>query len=110
MRITLIPIRSDATLALHRAGDVLTINGDALDLSVIPDGATLPAAAVASEWLAAPISRTGGVLHLTLLLPHGWIPDPAPPEASVVLFPEPIVVTEDGPVVLPSWSPEEHAE
>jgi hypothetical protein len=44
MHITLTPMRHDATLTLHRAGEVLTINGDPLDLSVIPEGATLPGA------------------------------------------------------------------
>ncbi|WP_323041155.1 hypothetical protein [Gemmobacter sp.] len=107
MHITLSPIRSDAGLTLHRAGDVLTINGEALDLSVIPEGATLPAEAVACDWIAGPITRTAGGLHLTLLLPHGAIPDPAPPEALAVTHPAPITLTGDGPVLLPSWAPPE---
>ncbi len=41
MHITLSPMRRDGTLTLHRAGDVLTING-AFDFSGIGDGATLP--------------------------------------------------------------------
>lgn len=107
MHITLSPIRSDAALTLHRAGDVLTINGAVLDLSAIPEGATLPAGAVACDWIAGPITRTGGVLHLTLLLPHGAIPDPAPPEAQAVTHPAPLTLTGDGPVTLPHWAPED---
>ena len=109
MHITLSPIRSDAVLTLHRAGDVLTINGAALDLSVLAEGATLPAGAVACDWIAGPITRIGGALHLTLLLPHGAIPDPAPPEARAVTHPAPIILEGDGPVPLPHWAPEEPA-
>ena len=90
MHITLSPMRRDDTLTLHRAGDVLTVNGQELDLSALPEGATLPRAAVDCDWLASDITRTGGVLHLTLILPHGPIPWPAPPEASAVLYPAPI--------------------
>lgn len=105
MQITLSPIRSDATLVLHRTGDVLTINGAVLDLSAIPEGATLPAGAVACDWICGPISRTGGQLHLTLLLPHCAIPHPAPPEALAVTYPAPIHLSGDGPVPLPHWAP-----
>ncbi|WP_323041588.1 hypothetical protein [Gemmobacter sp.] len=78
MHITLSPIRSDEVLTLHRAGDMLTINGQSLDLSVISEGATLPAEAVNSPWIAGPISRIDGTLHLTLLFPHGAIPESSP--------------------------------
>ncbi len=96
MQITLSPIRSDEPLTLHRAGDVLSINGAALDLSGIPEGATLPASAVDCPWIAGPISRQSGVLHLTLALPHGAEAPPA------VLFPAPLTVTTDGPILLPT--------
>lgn len=105
--LTLSPIRSDEDLTLHCAGDVLTINGHTLDLAAIPDGATLPAEAVGSLWIAGPITRSGGVLHLTLLFPHGPIPDPAPPGAAGVTHPTPIIITGDGPIPLPSYTPPE---
>ncbi|MDT8853500.1 hypothetical protein RNZ50_00330 [Paracoccaceae bacterium Fryx2] len=95
MHITLSPCRHDGTLTLHRAGDTLTVNGEPFDLAGIPEGATLPRAAVACDWLGSDITRTGGVLHLTLILPHG--PD-APPGT---LFPAPLLLTGDGPVALP---------
>ncbi len=84
-----------AVLTASKTGEVLTINGDSIDLSVIPDGATLPAGAIDSEWIVGPVERIGGVLHVTLLLPHGPNPSPA------VAFPEPITVTGDGPVEVP---------
>lgn len=95
MRITFSPQRRDDALAVSRSGDVLTINGDAVDLSAIPDGATLPADAIDNEWIAGEVHRIDGVLHVTLLLPHGANPSPA------VAFPEPITVTEDGPIAVP---------
>lgn len=95
MVITFSPQRRDDVLTVSKTGNVLTINGRALDLSVIPDGAILPAGAVDCEWITGPIERRDGMLHLTLLLPHG----PSPSQA--VAFPEPITVTEDGPIALP---------
>jgi hypothetical protein len=95
MHITLSPIRMDGTLALERRGDTLVFNGAALDLSAIPEGATLPAPAIDCPWITGGVERRDGALHLTLVLPHG--PD-APPET---LFPAPLVLTRDGPVDLP---------
>lgn len=96
MHITLSPVRLDETLAASRAGDVLTLNGDDFDFAQLPEGGTLPAEAIASEWIAGPVERINGELHLTLRLPHGANPSQA------VAFPEPIHVTQDGPVKLPT--------
>lgn len=104
MHITLSPQRRDETLILTRTGDTLTLNGQALDLSVIPEGATIPAEAIDSPWICGPITREAGVLHLHLLLPHGPIPHPAPPEADAVRFPQPITVTGNGPITLPRYT------
>ncbi|MGN6142416.1 MAG: hypothetical protein ACTHOP_02370 [Mesorhizobium sp.] len=82
-------------MAVTATGDVLTVNGDVLDFSGLPDGATLPAGAVDCEWIVGPVERIAGEIHLTLLLPHG----PAP--SAAVAFPEPIMVTVDGPVDVP---------
>ena len=78
------------------AGDVLTLNGEAFDITQLPEGGTLPAEAIVSEWITGPVSRINGVLHLALRLPLG----PNPSQAAA--FPEPIHVSEDGPVPLPT--------
>lgn len=95
MHITLSPVRLDESLTASRAGDVLTLNGEIFDFSPLPEGGTLPAEAIASDWITGPVSRIDGELHLTLRLPHG--PNPS----HAVAFPEPIHVTEDGPIPLP---------
>lgn len=83
-------------LAVTKHGGALTINGTTLDLSVIPDGATLPADAVDCEYVVDKIERIDGVLHLTLLLPYYSLPQP-----QGVLFPGPIVSPTDGELELP---------
>lgn len=104
MKINLCPIRRDDTLTLSRSGDTLTINGEIFDFSAIPDGATLPRAAVDCDWLASDVERVNGVLTLTVILPHG----PNAPEET--RFPEPLTLTTDGPIALPAYDAEETAE
>jgi hypothetical protein len=105
--ISFSPIRSDAILIPSLQGSVLTLNGEDLDFGPLPEGVVLPREAVNCDWLASEVTRIDGVIHLTLILPHGPIPWPAPPESRVVTHPEPILVTTDGPILLPSYSPEE---
>lgn len=95
MHITFSPIRSDATLIVSKQGDALTINGIAYDFSVIPEGATLPASAVDCEYITGNIERIDGVLHLSLILPHGPNPE------QEVAFPAPIINPPDGVLELP---------
>ena len=95
MQINLSPVRSDESLAVSRTGDALTINGTVFDFSKLPEGATLQASAVSSEWFTGPIERINGVLNMTLRLPHG----PCPSAATA--FPQPISLSQDGPVELP---------
>lgn len=82
-------------LTVTKAGDVLTINGEAFDFSTLPDGATIPAGEVPCEWVVGPVERIGGDLHVTLLLPHGADPSPA------VAFPNALIDPPDGPLVIP---------
>lgn len=96
MHIAFSPVRLDELLTATLAGDVLTLNGEAFDFSQLPEGGTLPAEAIASDWITGPVSRIDGELHLTLRLPHG--PNPS----QAVAFPEPVHVTEDGPIALPT--------
>ncbi|MND58156.1 Caudovirales tail fiber assembly protein [compost metagenome] len=70
MIIKLSPVRSDAHLSVAKAGDILEVNGVALDFSRLAEGATLPAEAVGCEFVIAPVERINGDLVLTLMLPH----------------------------------------
>lgn len=103
MHIKLSPVRTDKTLTATLSGDMLTLNGQAFDFGPLPDRATLPAEAIDSEWIVGPVERIDGELHLTLRLPHG--PNPS----QAVAFPEPIHVTEAGPIALP-FDPEPEPE
>lgn len=96
MRISLSPQLRDAELAVSKAGDVLTINGEAFDFSSLADGATIPAGEVPCEFITGPVERIGGELHLTLILPHG----PAPEAWQA--FPDPLISPPDGDLDLPS--------
>ncbi|URD40642.1 tail fiber assembly protein [Pseudomonas sp. BYT-5] len=95
MIIKLSPGLSDNTLSVSRLGDMLTLNNVALDFAQLPEGATLPAEAVSSEWVLDPIKREGGKLIVSLRLPHAL---DAPQSA---LFPDDIIDPPDGPVTLP---------
>ncbi len=101
MIIKLSPVRLDETLEVSVVGDVLTLNGEPFDFTQLPEGATLPSDAINSEWFVGPVERIGGELQLTLRLPHG--PNPS----QAVAFPQPITVTQDGPVLLPFDAPQE---
>jgi hypothetical protein len=100
MQITLSPARRDMPLTLSRNGDALTLNGEVFDFTPLPEGATLPHEAIASDWFAGPVERVGGTLRLTLVLPHGAN---APQET---LFPAPLTLTGDGPLTLPPYATE----
>ena len=95
MHISFSPQRRDDTISVIKSADTLTINGEVFDFSVIPDGAELPAEAVASDFVVGPVARIGGVLHLMLALPHG--PNPSPAAA----FPVALIDPPNGPLPLP---------
>lgn len=101
MRISFSPQRRDDTLTLERTStDRLRINGELFNFEPLPDGGTIPE--VPSEWIVGSVHRVDGEIHLTLILPHG--PNPS----QAVTFPQPITVTEDGPIVVPH--DEEHVD
>src|SRR6056297_3952892 len=103
MKLILSPTRMDEALTMTRTGDVLTLNGEALDFGPLPEGATLPKEAIDSQWIAGDVTREDGVLTVPVILPHGA----NAPEAT--RFPEPITLTGDGPVSLPAYDLEEGA-
>ena len=98
MKITLSPTRRDETLTASRDGDTLTLNGEEFDFSPLEESETLPADAIDSPWITGDVTRTDGVLHLTLRLPHGGN---APEETR---FPEPVIDPPDGEIALPMHS------
>lgn len=103
MRISFSPQRPAGALALTVAGELalnvdgdrLSINGEWFDFAGIPEGASLPADAVDSEFVTGEITRQAGTIALTIVLPHG----PNPP--SHVAFPATIEAA-DGPVAVPA--------
>jgi len=99
MRISFSPQRRDDLLEVIKDGDILIINGEAFDFTSLPDGGTIPAGTVPCAWIASDVERIEDELHLTLVLPHG--PNPS----QAVAFPEPITVTEDGPIAIPYDEP-----
>src|SRR5690606_35784277 len=95
MRISFSPQRRDDTLTVEKTGDRLRINGELFNFNTLPDGGTLPAGSIPCDWIVGPVERVDGEIHLTLVLPHG--PNPS----HAVAFPDPIKVTEDGPISVP---------
>lgn len=95
MIIQLSPIRSDRSLLLEKTGDILTINGEPFDFSVIPDEGLLSNDAITSDFIISDVERKNGEIELTLLCPH------SSDATEAQRFPEPITVTEDGEVQLP---------
>ena len=95
MNITLSPQLRNDPLEVSICGDALTLNGVELDFSQLPEGATLPRSAIDCPWVAGDVQRIDGVLQVSLLLPI------AADASNAARFPQPITVTQDGPVELP---------
>ena len=104
MRLTFSPQRRDVVLVLEKSsGDRLRINGELFNFDPLEEGATIPAGVVPCDWIVGPVERVDGELRLTVILPHG--PNPS----VAVAFPEHIVVTDEGPITLPSDPASEEA-
>lgn len=95
MILKLSPVRSDSELSVFRLGDMLTVNKVAFDFAQLPDGASLPAESVSSDYVLDPVERHDGKLIVTLRLPHAA---DAPESAR---FPVDIVDPAEGAVQLP---------
>jgi hypothetical protein len=95
MHISFSPQRVDGAMTVIKDGDKLRINGELFSFISLPDGATLPAGEVPCEWIAGPVDRIDGEIHLTLILPHG--PNPS----QAVAFPEPLINPPDGELAIP---------
>lgn len=95
MKINLSPQRRDDTLTVTKQGDALTINGTEYDFTELPDGGSLPAEAVDSDFVVGTVERVNGELELTFTLPHGAN------ASESARFPEPIINPADGELELP---------
>lgn len=95
MRIIFSPCRRDDTLTLEKLGDRLRINGELFNFGPLKEGDVLLTGTVPCEWIVGPVERVNGEIRITIMLPHG--PNPS----LAVAFPEPITVTEDGPIPMP---------
>lgn len=96
MRISFSPSRREGILWLEKTmGDRLRINGELFNFGPLNDGDTIPAGEIPCDWIVGPVEKVDGEVRLTLILPHG----PTPSQA--VAFPEPMTVTEDGPIAVP---------
>jgi hypothetical protein len=80
-------------VVLGKIGDTLIVNGDPLNFSSLPDGAELPAEAMENDAVEGNVSRTGDEIRLTVVLPYEVL--------GHVDAPEPLMITEDGPITLP---------
>jgi len=100
MKLILYPQRRDDELSLSLNGERLTISGDVLDLSTIPDGATVPMEAIDNPFICGPIERIDGELHVSLLLPRAT-PFGVFDEEGTMRQPFEVTVTQDGEISLP---------
>jgi hypothetical protein len=100
MIIKLSPQRRDDRLTIIKSGSVLVVNGEEFDFSSMAEGATLPRAAISSEWFAGDVEMVDGEIILTMLLPN---PVNYSPEQA---FPADMINVPDGPVALPLPLPE----
>ncbi len=84
-----------SSLIVSVSGAVLSINGDAIDLSPLGDGDLLPAEAAQALHSAIayePIECIDGTIRLTLAQPYGY---------TEAWYGPPIIVDQNGPVTLP---------
>ena len=82
IKINFSPVRADVKTEASLSGLILTVNGEAFDLSLIEDGATIQHPVIQN------CTRTGDHYELALTLTHG---NPAPHETR---FPEPQTVAD----------------
>lgn len=100
MKIIFYPQRRDDELSLSLQDEHLTISGDVLDLSTIPDGATVPMEAIDNPFVCGPIERIDGELHISLLLPRST-PFGVFDDDGKMRPPCELSISQDGEIALP---------
>lgn len=94
MILNLSPQVREDTLELSVASDVVTINGEAFDFGPLNEGDILPGEAVSSEFVVGDVTRTGGAIVMTIILPTSQA------STAAANFPTPITQS-NGTVELP---------
>lgn len=95
MKIHWSPTRMDDSYNLEYIADALILDGEIFDFAALPEGATLPAAAIDNKYFVGPVERIGGEIVVHLLLPHG------PNASQAALFPEVMSLKMNGAVEMP---------
>lgn len=103
MKIRLWPDLVDWAIEASVNGEVLTLNGEKFDFSVIPEGYRLPGSVVGNKWFVESdyVERIDGELRLTIRLPVQW---GSPEEVRNPAQPLVISITE-GKVHFPDTTP-----
>jgi len=71
MKIKFTPSRMNYQAQGFVDGDIISINGEVLDFSALGEGDILPCEAVGNDMVASEITRINGVIHLSVISPHG---------------------------------------
>ena len=105
MKIKLWPDLVDWPLEASVSGNIITINGENIDLSGIPDGFRLLGSAIGNRFFVESefVERNCDTLHLTLRLPVVW----DSPEQHRNPAEQLILDVQSGPVKFPDTSPPE---
>ena len=93
MKIKFNPQRRDDELTLIIEDESVTVNSVLYDLSVIPDGASLPSDAISGDFFSGDVERINGELCIVITLPHKYN---AP---SAITFPQDVTINTNGVVV-----------
>lgn len=101
MKLEFSPVRADRTLVLERDGEALIINGTRFDLAQIAEGAVVEPDTFGGDWFVGPVMRVDGVLHVTLMHPHGPLPVAGAADAVPLPGRSVLETVPDGPVSLP---------
>lgn len=104
MNISFSPQFSDEKLEILKVGESLTINGDFLDFTDLPDGASYPPEAIENNMVDGGVVRIDGKIQITIRLPYNLSNPP-----HTVTSPHSVTVTTDGRLPLPTDGVEDHA-
>ncbi|OIS91920.1 hypothetical protein [Brucella cytisi] len=103
-KISFTPQRRDETLTIEKTdGNRLRINGEVFNFDTLNDGDIIPLGEIPCEWIRSPVERKDAVINVTILLPYSVSRIGVEP-------PEPIVVEDNGLIVLPSLDPDFNEE